>query len=259
MDKELKLYIRNNAFYSIHQGLVHFDRADKYDQDDYSKEIEFDHDDQMTSYKDGGKLFFYLDDLYYIPPNYYELLFSIQHFTRGIELLFLDIVGSKKENDIFSSNRKKKTINFWAALNKALEIIPGLLSESQIESLKSSKELRNNIEHFELQSNYTELYIITSQLLSVINGIFRIHLHINLLRFYEFDCWKNDFHGKFTSTINNALQCLKKDGHEFNHKLLENSQDLSYCLFCDEKSYSGSENMCLFCLSEIEDELKDLL
>ncbi len=249
---DVKLDLRNNAFNSIYQGLIHLDRAVSEDYNIRSKDIEFDHEEQIVTYKRNGKLTFYLDELYYIPPKYYELKFSILQFIHGIELLLLDVVKSINENEIYESANSKKTINFRKALNKTKGIIPDLLSETQIESLKICKELRNDLEHFEIQSNYNELYKVTSQLLSIVNSIFQTYLNLNLVRFYEFDCWKNDFNGKFTFSINQTLQDLKKNGYDFNYKLIENKNDLAFCLYCKEKSYSESENLCLFCLTEID-------
>lgn len=256
---QVRLNLKINAFNSIYQGLVHLDSAVYNNNDIRSKDIEFDHEDHMITYRQNGKISFYVDEFYSIPPNYYELKFSVLHFTHGIELLLLDIVKSKNENDIFSSKGSGKTINFWAALNKAKEIIKDLLTDSQIKSLKMCKELRNNLEHFEIQSDYNEMYKVTSQLLSIINGIFQMHLHLNLVRFYEFDCWKKEFSGRFTFAINNALQDLKKNGYDFNKKLIENMPALSLCIYCAENSYSESEDLCLFCLSEIDEELKNML
>ncbi|MCD8436046.1 hypothetical protein LNJ03_12190 [Tenacibaculum dicentrarchi] len=256
---DIKLDLRNNALNSIYQGLTHLERAVSEGYNIRSKDIEFDHEEQMVTYKRNGKLSFYLDDLYYIPPRYYEFKFSILQFIHGIELLLLDIVKSKNENEIFESTNRKKTINFWKALNKTKEIIPDLLTESQIKSLETCKELRNNLEHFEIQSNYNGLYKVTSQLLSIVNSIFQIYLNLNLVRFYEFDCWKDDFNGKFTFSINQTLQDLKKNGYDFNSKLIENKNDLSFCIYCNENSYSESENLCLFCLTEIDEEIKNVL
>lgn len=256
---EVRLDLKINAFNSIYQGLVHLDRAVSNNNDMWSKDIEFDHENQMTTYKQNGKISFYIDEFYYIPPKYYELKFSVLHFTHGIELLLLDIVKSKNESDIFESKGNGKTINFWTALNKTKGIITDLLTDSQIKSLETCKELRNNLEHFEIQSNYNELYKVSSQLLSIINGIFQMHLHLNLVKFYEFDCWRNEFKGRFTFSINQTLQDLKKNGYNFNKKLIENKQDLSLCFYCDENSYSESENLCLFCLSEIDEDLKNVL
>jgi len=213
----------------------------------------------MTSYKRKGIISFYMDELYYIPPKYYELKFSILHFIHGIELLLLDIVKSNNEYAIFKSKESKKTINFWDALNKTIKIIPDLLSDTQIESLKTCKELRNNLEHFEIQSNYDELYKYSSQLLSIINCIFQIYLNLNLVKFFEFDCWKDQFSERFSFAINNTLQDLKKNGFDYNIKLIKNKQDLLPCFYCGEKSYSESENLCYFCLTELDEELKNLL
>lgn len=250
---EVRLDLKVNAFNSIYQGLVHLDKAVSNHINMWSKDIEFDHESQMTTYRENGKISFYVDEFYYIPPKYYELKFSVLHFTHGIELLLLDIVKSKKESDIFETKKGKvKTINFWTALDKTKGIIPDLLTDSQIKSLEECKELRNNLEHFEIQSTYKELYKVTSQLLSIINSIFQIHLNLNLVKFYEFDCWENKFNSKFTFCINQTLQDLKKNGYYFNNKLIENKGDLSFCFYCDENSYSESENLCLFCLSEID-------
>jgi len=256
---KVKFDLRNNAFNSIYQGLIHLERAVSEDYNMWSKDIEFDHEEQIVTYRRNGKLSFYVDELYYIPPRYYELKFSILQFIHGIELLLLDIVKSKNENEIFESKNKKKTINFWKVLKKTKDIIPDLLTELQIESLEVCKKMRNDLEHFEIQSNYKELYQITSQLLSIINGIFQIYLNLNLVRFYEFDCWKNEFNGKFTFSINQTLQDLKENGYGLNYKLIENKNDLSFCLYCNEKSYSDSENLCLFCLTEIDEEIKNVL
>lgn len=254
-----QLDLRINAFNSIYKGLVYLDRAVSYNTDIWPKDIEFTHENQTTTYRQNGVLSFYVDNFYYIPPKYYELKFSVLHFTHGIELLLLDIVKSKNESDIFEPKAEGKTIKFWTALKKARELIPDLLSENQIETLKTCKDLRNNLEHYEIQSNYNELYIVTSQLLSIINGIFQIHLHLYLVKFYEFDCWRNEFNGKFSFVISQALQDLKKNGYDFNNNLIKNKKDLSLCICCLENSYLESENLCLFCLSEFDEELKNVL
>ena len=256
---KIKLDLRNNAFNSIYQGLIHLDRAVSEDNYEWSKDIIFNHDEQIVTYHKNGKSSFYIDEFYYIPPRYYELKFSILQFTHGIELLLLDIVKSRDENELFEQKNRKKTINFWKALKKSRDIIPDLLTERQVNSLEICKDLRNNLEHFEIQSNFNELYNITSQLLSIINGIFQIYLNLNMVKFYEFDCWKNEFNGRFTFTINKTLQDLKKNGIELNYKLIKNKRDLSFCIYCDEISYSESENACLFCLTENDEEIKNVL
>jgi len=86
-----------------------------------------------------------------------------------------------------------------------------------------------------------------------------MHLHLNLVRFYEFDCWRNEFNGRFNFSINQTLQDLKKNGYSYNNKLIENKRDLTLCFYCGENSYLKSENLCLFCLSEIDEELKNVL
>lgn len=254
----VKLDLRHNAFNSIYQGLIHLEKAISDDYKSWSKEIKFHHDEQVTTIQKNGKQTFLLGDLYYIPPRYYEMKFSILHFVHGIELLLLDIVKTKNADDIFDKGNKNKTINFWKALNLSQSIIPGLLNEKQLDSLEICKDLRNNLEHYEVQSNYNELFKINSQLISIINCIFRLHFKFNLVKFYEFDCWEDEFSGKFTFTINHVLQDLKKS-KDFNYKLLENRQNLEYCLYCNEYSYSQEENNCLFCLTEIDDDVKNML
>lgn len=255
----LILDLKINAFNSIYHGLVHLERVISDNSDNWSKDVKFDHDSQMTTYIRNEKFSFYVNELYYIPPKYYEFKFCVLHFIHGIELLLLEIVKAHNESDIYIKVGNNKTINFWKALDLAKQLSPNLLTDSQFESLKTCKELRNNLEHFEIKSNYSEMYKVTSQLISIINGIFQLHLNLNLVKFYEFDCWKDEFTGKFTFAINQCLQDLKKNGYEYNNYLIESKLDLMTCLYCGENSYSLSENLCFFCLTEFDEEIKNVL
>ena len=100
---------------------------------------------------------------------------------------------------------------------------------------------------------------MTSQLLAIINCIFQIYLNQNLIKFFSFDCWKESFTDRFNFIINQTLQNLKKYGYEINPHLLYGKKNLLYCLFCEEISYSESENICLLCLNEEDDKMIDIM
>ena len=257
---KLKLDLKNNALNSIYQRLTHFHNATSSDFEvTRSKDMEVDHEDQSVTYFENGRMRFYIDEYYYIPPNYYELKFSVMQFMHGIELLLMDIVKADNEDGIYENRSQSKTINFWLALKKVIRINPTLFTQQQIESLSLCKNLRNQLEHFEIDSNYEELYKISAQLLSILNGIFQLYLNAILTRFYSFNCWKEKFNCRFESYINFALQDVRKNGYDLNYALIKGKSNLSYCIYCEEKSYDDHQNLCLFCLTEMDEELKKVL
>lgn len=256
---KLKLDLKNNALNSIYQGLIHFDNGTNMEYEFRDKDSEFHHDDQSVTYRKDGKISFYVEELFYIPPRYYELKFSIVQFIHGIELLLLDIIRSHNKTDIYSNTQQTKTINFWFAIKKIQSINPELLTTEQIDSLKICKELRNNFEHFETESTYEELYKVCVQLISILNGIFQIHLNVLIPNFFSFDCWADTFHDKFRYCISSALLDLKKLGYDFNYQLIKNKKNLISCIYCEVKSYDENENLCLLCLNEIDIEIRNMI
>ena len=71
---EFKLDLKQNAFHSIFQALKHIEQSYLHENDGNAG-VEFDHDEQMTSYKRNGKEYFYIgpplryDSFHDLPPE----------------------------------------------------------------------------------------------------------------------------------------------------------------------------------------------
>ncbi|MHA2017192.1 MAG: hypothetical protein ACTSXY_02855 [Promethearchaeota archaeon] len=261
---EFKLDLKQNAFHSIFQALKHIEQSYLHENDGNAG-VEFDHDEQMTSYKRNGKEYFYIDDFYYEPPGYYQLKFAILLLIQSIELLVLEIVKSNNTEDIFLNKEKQITINFYTAINKIKEINPKILTEEQTKRLIIYKKIRNKLEHFEIQSDFKSLYKIVVNLFSIIDTIFQIHFKINLYDFYSFDCWKNDFDEKYSDIIKNILSDSYKMKPMINPKVVnkwitDNPEDkLTFCICCNQVSYSLKADRCLYCKNRFDKSTLDMI
>lgn len=174
--------------HSLYHSLKQIEAAECPDFD----EKNFDHDQHIVaSINEFGKESFYIEG-YAKPPNVYIYSFAISQLIQSIELLLKYILYKEDKNSIFHGN-KGHTITISNAIFKFLEKHPDCLNEKQSAFLLSAADIRNSIQHYEFNYTHQEAVELSGNLLIIIASICKKQLDINIIDYFSFNHWTDQF------------------------------------------------------------------
>jgi hypothetical protein len=142
----LRLNLRQNALHTLHHAVEHLQWSQT-DPDERS----FDHRNHSVQWKnEEGHLCFAWAEFSRL-PSVYNLKFALLHLIQASELLLKSYVEQCEPAALFVRPGSKKTINLQTALSFTTERNPDLLTPAEVALLMQAKDLRNVIEHYEIE------------------------------------------------------------------------------------------------------------
>ncbi|ENM5752261.1 hypothetical protein V4V53_004097 [Vibrio mimicus] len=183
----MKLDLFNNSMHSFYHALREVDAANRKELDTLKRYDAEQNVVEWTNQK--GNLCFYLDG-FERPPNSYNYKFAVLNLIQAIELLckaYLQDSGTS----IF--NKKGRTITMSDCVNKTLLLNPSIFSVDDKSFIQNASELRNTIQHFQLDSTESEISTITNRLIHIFDSLLSCLFDIDIVEYFEFDHWSDDF------------------------------------------------------------------
>jgi hypothetical protein len=185
---KIQLNLFNNSMHCLYHSLKQIDAAECQDLE----KKQFDHEEHIvTSINEDGKECFYIEG-YAKPPNAYLYSFAISQMIQSLELLLKYILHKENKSSIFQG-KKGHTITISNAIFQFLKSHPECLNENQSAFLLSAADIRNSIQHYEFHYTHDEAIELSGNLLAVICSICKKLLNINIVEYFSFNHWTDDF------------------------------------------------------------------
>ena len=260
---EIKLNLKQNALFTIFHALQHLAATESWKYEQGEDGWEFDDDDHIWSKKSSKHITFFIDDHFQHPPNYYDYKFVIQHFVQALEVLLLARLREYNKDAIFKDKSKEMTINFYQGIDRLSYFESSLFNPDQLRFIKYSKELRNKLEHYEINFSKKEFMSIARQLFYIISYLCYRFWSLNISEYYSYDPVRDEEYD-----IISAIESLNYNTDEkivsadklIQEWLIKNPDDkLMSSICCNMNSYSISEKICVICNQDIWGDIEMML
>ena len=247
----MKLSLIRNALHSIEHGIEHLD--DAIDDDALEQLTRFDPADGSVSVENSdGSRSWYADGELTKLPKAYGLKFAISHLIHGVELLIKAFLERVQPGSTSVKGKPGHSIGMTAAVKRLVNQRPGLLAPNHLELLLRAREIRNQIEHAELDMQWPAARRTALDFLSLANYLaFALH-SIRLGAAFSFDPYRED--GNRAGEILTALLAESSPiTVEFVQAVatewaaLHPNERMLLCFQCGARGLSRSEQVCVAC------------
>lgn len=161
----IKLDLKQNAFHTLRHAIEHLACASKDDELSIGRQWEDDHG--VVWEQEGHK--------YYLPvgllsrrPAKYNLKFALLHLIQSCELLLkAHLVETKGPNSILEGKNGLRTITIHKALSLTKTSLNGLLTHQEFELLCKANDIRNQMQHHQLEYSENVLLKLCNEFLII--------------------------------------------------------------------------------------------
>ena len=256
-----KLSLRQNAFHTLHHAIEHLQWSQ--DLDDSDSERSFDHDDHSVSWREGTSLCFVVPDFTRLPAVY-NLKFALLHFIQASKLLLKAYVEQQQPAAVFVSPGSKKTIGLHEALRFTTARNPKLFTPDEIALLLQAKDLRNNIEHYQLAFDGAHVRVLCVDFIAICMLISQKLLLTNIVDAFSWDSIRNkpDPVGDYLSSLMGEVSGIGKGATQKAASSWTDqnaNEPVFLCLNCGSRAVTRDRGVCMGCGVDGDEEIVTLL
>jgi len=256
-----KLSLRQNALHTLHHAIEHLQWSEK--QADGDRKRKFDEDDQSVSWREGSSLCFVVPEFTRLPAEY-NLKFAVLHLIQASELLLKSYIEQQQPAAVFVCPGSKRTIGLHEALKFTTSKNPKLFTQAERALLLQAKDLRNSVEHYQIEFNEAHLRLLCIDFVAICMLISQELLSINIVEAFSWDSIKNepDPVGDYLSSLSSELSATGKAAARKTALLWvgENTDEPVFlCLNCGARAVTCDRGVCMGCGAEGDEELVSLL
>lgn len=266
----MKLSLIRNALHSIEDGIKHLNDATS--NEALEQLARFDPADGSVSIEntDGSRSWYADGDLTKLPKAY-GVKFAILHLIQGVELLIKAYLERVEPGSTSVKTKPGYSIGMTAAVRRLVHLRPSLLAPNHLELLLRAREIRNQVEHAELDMQWTAARRTALDFLSLANYlVFALH-SVRLGEVFSFDPYRED-----GNRAGEMLKALLAETSQITIELVQAvatewaashpDERLFLCFQCGARGLSRSERVCVACgadegleIAILAEELEDLV